>query len=199
VSKIIVQGLLDPALQAWAHSGHFLDLYLFFIKGMVEQEKTKESESPLLNEPGNVYGSWALEEVYKVGLVTLYHHWEKSIKKLMKDQSAAQGLQLIRNNDRVSFVDHVKRNLESVFDCVVENSIWAELNETRLIVNCYKHGTSEKFYSLYETYPNYFDSLHPGDDIDYSDHFLLGENNLERLGKNIQTFWETLPRETTFG
>ena len=199
MSKIVVQGFLDLTTQAWAHTSHYFDLYLSFFKETVGEEKKKASDSLLLEEFGQIYAGWALEEVYKLGLVTVYHHWEKCIKKLLREQSAAQGLRLLTNNSRVSFVEHVKRNLVEVFNCNVDETIWDKLNETREIVNCYKHGSSDKFQRLYESYPVYFTSMNIEDDVDYSDHFLLGEEGLDRLGKNILNFWETLPKETKCG
>ena len=167
MSKIVVQGFLDPATQAWAHTSHYLDLCLFFFKETVGEEKKKTSDSPLLDGFGQIYAGWALEEMYKLCLVTVYHHWEKCIKKLLREQSAAQGLRLLRNNSRMSFVEHTKRNLVEVFNCNVDETIWDQLNETKEIVNCYKHGSSDKFKSLYESYPVYFKSMNIEDDVDF--------------------------------
>jgi len=197
MSKIVVKGLLDPATQAWAHAGHFIDLYLSFFKELVEAEKKKESEDlePLFNEFGEIYASWATEESFKVGLVTVYHHWEKSIKKLMIDQAEEQELSLLKNKTRLSFVEHTQNNLENVFDCNISEDVWDKLNEAREIVNCFKHGDSESFQNLYSNYPSYFEFSSIEDVSDYSDHFLLGEEKFEILCKNILEFWEVLPRE----
>lgn len=197
MSKVVVKGMLDPASQAWVHASHFLDLYLSFFRELVEAEKNKESEEldPLFNEFGQVYASWATEEAFKVGLVTVYHHWEKCIKKLMSEQAEEQGLALLKNTTRLSFVEHTKLNLEAVFDCVVDSNVWEIIDEAREIVNCFKHGTSDKFHKLYSLYPSYFDFSNTERVTDYSDHFILGAERFERLGNNILEFWETLPRE----
>lgn len=198
MTKIVVDGFLDPAIQARVHAGHYLDFYLFFVKEMIEREKSRQSDSRLMNEFGQTYGNWAQEEIYKVGLVTVYHHWEKCISKLLKNQESKNSVKLLKNTSRLPFVDHIRKNLEDVFNCFVDEAIWSELNEAREIVNCYKHGTSDKFESLYLKYPSYFVEFDVGEDLDYSDYFLLGEKNLDRLGKNIQNFWDTLPRECKF-
>ena len=149
-----------------------------------------------MNESGMICGNWAQEEIYKVGLITIYHHWEKSINKLLKEQALKNDLSLIKNKGRLPLVMHIRKNLEEVFECIVDDELWRGLDEAREVVNCYKHGTSEKFEALYKKYPYYFIHLKEIDDVDYSEHFILGEKNLERLSDNILSFWEVLPRET---
>lgn len=197
-SKIVTHGFDDQIVRNTVHTMHFRDLYLGYFYDKIEEEKVKDDSEDVFKEFNEMYCNWALEEILKIGLVTIYHFWERCIKGLINEQSKFLKIQLTVKHHRKSMVRYCRESLETDFSCVVDGKIWDLLDEARKVVNTYKHGDHESFKLIKDEYPYYFESFVPENDSDLSEFFFLGKNNFERLTNNIVNFWEKVPHTPKF-
>ena len=198
MTKIEVDALGNVLIKNFTQTRHFIDLYSEYIYGNIEDDLNRYSDEPLEREFGRVYASWAQEEVLKVGLVTIYHCWEKQLKALLKQQ--ADRLELtIPNKKKQSFNLWAKKVLETQFSCFfVETSIWDIIDEMRMIVNAYKHEDSDGFETLYKEYPHYFPRKGVEITKPFDEKFLLGIDNFQKLTDTVVQFWEKIPHTVKF-
>lgn len=197
-SKIITQGFDDQLVINTVQSLHFRDLYLGFFYEKVEEEKFKNSSEGVIQEFNEIYCDWALEEILKLGLVTIYHFWERCLRRLFKDQSEILNIPLTITERGKSFVQFSKETLEEDFSCSIDDEIWSLIDESRKIVNAYKHGDSTSFQSIKSNYPYYFQNYALNESSDLSECFFLGKNNFERLTSSIVDFWGKMPHTPRF-
>ncbi len=197
-SKIITQGFDDQLVINAVQTLHFRDLYLGFFYEKIEEKKTKACSENVINEFSQLYCNWALEEILKMGLVTIYHFWERCIRQLIKDQAKILNIQLSVKWKKKSFVEHSKETLEKDFSCVMSEKHWNPINESRKVVNTYKHGDHESFQTIKSEFPYYFERYKPDENSDLSEYFFLGKDNFERLTSGIIDFWEKIPHTPKF-
>lgn len=194
----MTHGFNDQLVINTVQTGHFQDLYLHFFHDKIEEEKNKDVEVDFINEFNGMYCNWALEEILKLGLVTIYHFWERCLRQLFKEQSNFLNIPLTVKHNRKSFVQYGKETLENDFSCVIDEEIWKPIDEARKIVNSYKHGDHESFKLIRTEYPYYFEKFELKEDSDLSEYFILGKENFKRLTDNIIKFWEKIPHTPRF-
>ena len=197
-SKIIIHGFLDQLVINTVQTSHFRDLYLGFFYEMMKKEKAEDCSEGLLKEFGEAYYDWALEELLKIGLVTIYHYWEKCMNCFIKDQAKTLNIRISTKKNEQSFVQYNKKILEEYFTCIMNEEIWAPIEESRKIVNIYKHGNHKDYQLLKSDFPYYFKEYNPKNNFDLSIYFTLGIENFERLTIGIENFWGKIPHELRF-
>ena len=197
-SKIVTHGINNQLVINTIQTRHFQDLYLHFFHDKIEEEKNKDTEVDFINAFNGMYCNWALEEILKLGLVTIYHFWERCLRQLFKEQSNFLNISLTVSHNRKSFVQYSKETLEIDFSCIMDEEIWKPIDEARKIVNCYKHGDHESFNLIKSEYPHYFEKYDLKEDSDLSECFILGKENFKRLTDSIVNFWEKIPHTPRF-
>lgn len=192
MSKIQVDYLHDSVSVNCTRTHHFITLYRGYIYEVSTKDLVKlDSE---LESMETSFVKWAAEEVLRVGLITLYHHWERSICALLKEQGDRSKIAFANRKSR-SINDWVRSVLDNSFDARVDDKIWADLEELRRIVNTLKHADLCSYQDLENDFGHYFpgtkSALLTADD--FLNCFVIGVDNYDRLSANVLSFWETLP------
>ena len=133
-----------------------------------------------------------INETRKVGIVGLYHIWERNLKELLIHGGNPQGL----NKDKVKGWAFDKINLlfmtskdytvyyKDYFDIIVKYST---------LTNTIKHGEGRSMDKLFKNYPEFF--YKKSDTVD-ADEPLVSQDHIKELYKTLTQFWENIPNYT---
>ena len=152
-----------------------------------EQVENDAVGSPLETELWQIYAQWAQDEVAIVGVVALYHLWERQAKTLFDEQFGRLGRPVPRRS--TDTVTWAKGNLVALDSAVDDAALWAALEEARRVTNCFKHGLDGDYEALERDYPVYF----VGGAREAQSRFRVPAADLERLCAEVSRFWEEVP------
>lgn len=197
MSKIQVDYLRDKIAVNHVHTLHFISLYRGYIYEVSTKDlKSGDTELGILDSS---FANWAGEEILRVGLIILYHHWEKSICALLTEQGMHTNI--FYPCRRAESINNWARNiLGNYFDATVDEKIWDGLEELRRLVNALKHADFSTYIKLANDYSHYFinSNLALKSADDFANHFVIGETNYDRLSAIVALFWETLPYNVNY-
>ena len=187
-SQIRVHSLDSPLVRNAVHVLHHQDLYVgFLLPAIGEQVENDAVGSPLETELRQIYAQWAQDEVAIVGVVALYHLWERQAKTLFDEQFGRLGRPVPRRS--TDTVTWAKGNLVALDSAVDDAALWAALEEARRVTNCFKHGLDGDYEALERDYPVYF----VGGAREAQSRFRVPAADLERLCAEVSRFWEEVP------
>ena len=194
MSKLIVDYPNNEVLVHHVHALQFIDLYAEYIYPKVIQDADNTTPE---NDPfglGRATSLWGAEQVLRVGLITLYHHWERSLNELLAAQAQRARSKLPSMNKK-SMVAWSRETLLRQFEAELPEQIWSGMEELRRLVNALKHADLDSYESLSRDYPEYF-RLPTTKSItatDYENCFLVAKAQYDRLATSVSSFWDKLP------
>ena len=200
MAAIIVEYPRNELLKRHIHTLHQIDLYhgyLYERISAVEYESNDEFEEML----GKSYSNWAAEELFRLGIVSIYHFWEKSIVSLLKEQAARQAIQLPKDRG-LSVVKWVRGTLEECFVPLDNDRVWDGLDELRAVANTIKHGNADKYKDLSRLHRQYFMMTEHDrfdDAEEYENRFFIDIDRFRCVVSNAAEFWDDLPHEVAYG
>jgi hypothetical protein len=198
MSKIIVNFQINQILIRHVHALHYISLYGQYIYESVTSQHVENGATDGL-DLADVHSRWAGEEVLRVGLITLYHHWEKSISSLIKEQSLRLNV-LCRQRNKESIVKWTKSVLRESFEAEIDSTIWESLEEIRRVINTLKHADLETYQNLASDFPSYFRDVSQDLKLveDFENCFEVGFQNFTRLANTMSSFWENIPHKVDY-
>ena len=178
---------------------HIVSLYGEYIFPKVAEESLKPDD-PM--DPLNlVRGTslWAAEQVLRVGLITLYHQWERATAQLLNQQSARWRIEIKTRARGQTVNSWVQAVLADSFEVSIPPEIWKALEEMRRLVNLLKHADMTSFSDFAANYPGYF-SFHspPLVEIDFEISLFVSQERFNALATAAIEFWSELPYVTKY-
>ena len=187
-SLIRVRSLESPLIRNSIHVHHHQNLYVeFLLPAIGEQFDNDAVGSPLESELRQHYVQWAQDEVTIVGVVALYHLWERQATTLFQKQFGDLGQPVPRRT--TDTVIWAKGNLATLHSAVEDESLWDALEEARRLTNCFKHGLDGDYETLEGDYPVYF-VKGVGE---ARNRFRVRAIDLDRLCASVSRFWDEVP------
>lgn len=189
MAAIIVEHPRNEVLKRHIHTLHQIDLYQGYLYeriSSIEYEPTDTLEELL----GKSYSNWAAEELVRLGVVSIYHFWEKSIVSLLKDQADRQAISLPEKG-RLSVVEWARIMLERCFVSLDKRNIWGGLDELRIVTNAIKHANADRYKELSLSHRQYFMMTEHDDfnDVDeYENRFFIGIERFKCLVSSAADF-----------
>lgn len=199
MAAIIVEYPRNEVQKRYIHTLHQIDLYQGYLYeriSNIEYESTDMLEELL----GKSYQNWATEELLKLGVVSIYHFWEKSIVSLLNDQADSKAIQLPKRGGH-SVVEWVRITLERCFVSLDKSDIWDGLNELRIVANAIKHANADRYKELSLSHRQYFMMAERDnfDDVDeYENRFFIGIERFKYLASRAADFWSELPHKVMY-
>lgn len=178
---------------------HIVSLYgeYIFPKVAEESQSPNDPTDPLNLAQG--MSLWAAEQVLRVGLITLYHQWERATGQLLNEQSSRWGIPMKARSKR-SFNSWVQAVLLDSFDASIPGEVWNGLEELRRLVNVLKHADLASFTEFAADYPHYFlFSSQPIREEDFENNFLVRRDHFNALASSVTDFWGKLPYAVKYG
>jgi len=141
-----------------------------------------------------------------VGLVYLYHHWEKTLRTFLErelrfyfERSNVEK-QVWKTGNKPVF------QILKDFGWIVEDQgFYIDLDTVRLTVNVFKHGKGTSFELLKKRAPQFFRTYDPEIEDDPFWNFLdhtnleIDSNEFDKLTQSIELFWQTFPQRLSLG
>jgi len=172
-------------------------LYSSLLFQSIRSLKSHYINSPL-KQIANIEYNNALQVLFIVGVLDLYHDWEKNIKQFFKEEN----IELKKREKKDSFVDITKKTCDDALEFTIPNEIWLKIDELRQVVNAYKHGNQQSFYKLKSMFPKYFKLPRKyiiDSKTDYSLLFRITKGQFILLSKTIINFWKIINKNLQQG
>ena len=98
MAKILVDYPNNELSKHHIQTLHHIDLYEEYLYQRISNIEYKATDTfeELL---GKSYSNWAVEELLKVGVVSIYHFWEKSVILFLNNQSKRQNITQLRKRE----------------------------------------------------------------------------------------------------
>lgn len=130
----------------------------------------------------------------------MYHHWDKSLRRLLVREFRWPGL-IIGDHTRRALWKLDSTKLERLMRAVGLNvrqfAGYPKIEAMRLVVNVFKHGEGRSLDDLSRHYPELLrDSSHRWGSLDDSD-MVVTDEHVDEFSAAIDSFWRELPSSLT--
>lgn len=193
MSKITYTYPIDGLTIKAVHAYHQETLFFELLFPAIEQHANRED--PVEKMFGGIAENWAKQELGVLGFVSTYHLWERQLQELFLEQKERSNIDIPPLKPRENIVEYGKRVLLDIFEVLVSDMYWSELNKARIVVNAFKHGPSQKFDAAMQLYPDYF--FKPQDNR-HLPIVSVSSQQLRAFIKTVASFWDELPRKINY-
>jgi hypothetical protein len=173
---------------------HIVSLYGEYLYPRIVDAAVAPDEPSDLLGLGRPMAHWASEQVLRVGLITLYHQWERMASAFLSEQGETWSIKF-RQRATSSVNNRIKAVLRESFDADILAEVWQGLEELRRLVNTLKHADMKTFNAFAADYPSYFVSgLSPTSSItDFENSLSVKREHFNSLASSVTDFWARLP------